>query len=43
MVGKFSPAKVYPNFYLDRRQIRKDHAPLESGANKSAIYLFINN
>lgn len=40
MVGNMTPARVYPNFYLDRRQIRKDHAP---GAKNSGIYIFINN
>lgn len=33
----FSPAKVYPNFYYDRKQIRIDHKQ-----GKSGIYMFIN-
>lgn len=33
----FTPIKVYPNFYNDRKQIRKDHKTVKSG-----IYLFIN-
>ncbi|RXK34630.1 hypothetical protein M231_08114, partial [Tremella mesenterica] len=33
----FSPAKVYPNFYNNRKEIRRDHKGKNSG-----IYMFIN-
>lgn len=26
IINKLSPVKIYPNFYEDRKQIRKDHS-----------------
>lgn len=39
-ISSFSPVKVYPNFYADRREIRADHA--RSNGKFSGIYLFVN-